>query len=212
MKKLNVKRLVKSVVGVGTLTVLFLSFALLEKTSDETTMTDDKNFQYVNSSIVTSNIPVAKEETDAVISKPYTTDKIEILKKFYDKSATDEEKEKSLIYYNDTYMQNSGILYKSEEQFDVVSILDGTVIDVKKDDVLGNVVEIKHSNNLISTYEGLSEVTVKKDQTVTQGQSLGKSGKLELEEPIENALLFELIRDGKYVNPVDYFDKKLSEL
>ena len=212
MKKLNVKRLVKSVVGVGTLTVLFLSFALLEKTSDETTMTDDKNFQYVNSSIVTSNIPVAKEETDAVISKPYTTDKIEILKKFYDKSATDEEKEKSLIYYNDTYMQNSGILYKSEEQFDVVSILDGTVIDVKKDEVLGNVVEIKHSNNLISTYEGLSEVTVKKDQTVTQGQSLGKSGKIELEEPIENALLFELIRDGKYVNPVDYFDKKLSEL
>ena len=212
MKKLNVKRLVKSVVGVGTLTVLFLSFALLEKTSDETTMTDDKNFQYVNSSIVTSNIPVAKEETDAVISKPYTTDKIEILKKFYDKGATDEEKEKSLIYYNDTYMQNSGILYKSEEQFDVVSILDGTVIDVKKDEVLGNVVEIKHSNNLISTYEGLSEVTVKKDQTVTQGQSLGKSGKIELEEPIENALLFELIRDGKYVNPVDYFDKKLSEL
>lgn len=212
MKKLNVKKLVKSVVGIGTVTVLLLSFALLEKTSDETTMKDDNNFQYVNSSIVTSNIPVAKEETDVVISKPYTTDKIEVYKKFYDKGATDEEKEKSLIYYNDTYMQNSGILYKSEEQFDVISILDGTVIDVKQDEVLGNVVEIKHSNNLISTYEGLSEVSVKKDQTITQGQTIGKSGKIELEEPLENALLFELIRDGKYVNPTDYFDKKLSEL
>ena len=127
-------------------------------------------------------------------------------------TATDEEKKNALIYYNDTYMQNSGILYKGSESFDVVAILDGTIIDVKKDELLGNVIEIKHTNNLISTYQGLSTVNVKKGQLLKQGDVLGKSGKLELGETLENALLFELIKDGKYVNPLNYFDKKVSEI
>ena len=212
MKKLNIKKLVKPVVYVGTLSVLFLSIAVLEKTTEEETLVGQDDFMYVNSSIFTSNIPVVKEENEAMIQKPYVSDKIEISKKFYDRGATDEEKENALIYYNDTYMQNSGILYKSNDQFEVVSILDGTVINVKKDEILGNIVEIKHSNNLISTYEGLSEVSVKKDETISSGQVIGKSGKLELGEQLENALLFELIKDGKYVNPLNYFDKKLSEI
>ena len=102
-------------------------------------------------------------------------------------------------------------MYKSNESFDIVNILDGTVVDVKKDEVLGNVVEVKHSNNLISTYEGLSTVNVKKDQLLKQGDVIGKSGKLELGESLENSLLFELIKDGKYVNPLNYLDKKISD-
>ncbi|MBQ9024728.1 MAG: M23 family metallopeptidase [Bacilli bacterium] len=211
MKKFRFKKLVKPAVYTGALATLFLSFALIESTSEEP-LKDNNDFQYVNNSIFTSNIPVVKEQSDVVIIKPYSSDKVEISKKFYDNTATDEEKENALIYYNDTYMQNSGILYKSDEQFEVLSILDGTVIDVKKDEILGNVVEVKHSNNLISTYQGLSEVSVKKDQTINSGQQIGKSGKLELGEPLENALLFELIKDGKYINPLNYFDKKLSEI
>ena len=109
---------------------------------------------------------------------------------------------------NDTYMQNSGVLYKSKEAFDVVTILDGTVVNVKKDEVLGNIVEIKHSNNLITTYEGLSTVNVKKDQLLKQGDVIGKSGKLNLGEEIENGLLFEVISDGKYINPLTYLEQK----
>ncbi len=189
---------------------LIMSLAMLDSIQNKKVMTDDSNYTYVNNSIITSNIPVVKEE--ATIVKPYTSDKVEISKKFYDKDSTDEEKQNALIYYNDTYMQNSGILYKSSESFDVLTILDGTVVNLKKDEVLGNVVEVKHSNNLISTYEGLKEVNVKKDQLLKQGDIIGKSGKLELGESLENALLFELINEGKYVNPLNYFDKKISEL
>lgn len=212
MKKIKIKKLVKPVIYVGALSALFFSFTLIETTTDESTIAQNNDYEYVNSSIFTSNIPVVKENEDEMILKPYVSDKIEIFKKFYDKNATDEDKENALIYYNDTYMQNSGILYKSAEQFEVVSILDGTVIDVKKDEILGNVIEIKHSNNLISTYQGLDEVSVKKDQTITAGQVIGKSGKIKLDETIDNGLLFELIQDGKYVNPINYFDKKVSEL
>ena len=190
-------------------TALVLSLSALDSIQNKKVSKADDNYTYVNNSIISSNVPVVKEEK--IMVKPYTSEKVEISKKFYDTNASDEEKQNSLIYYNDTYMQNSEILYKSSETFDVVNVLDGTVVDVKKDEVLGNVVEVKHSNNLISTYEGLSTVNVKKDQLLKQGDVIGKSGKLELGESLENSLLFELIKDGKYVNPLNYLDKKISD-
>ena len=190
-------------------TALVLSLSALDSIQNKKVSNTDDNYTYVNNSIISSNVPVVKEEK--IMVKPYTSEKVEISKKFYDTNESDEEKQNSLIYYNDTYMQNSGILYKSNESFDIVNILDGTVVDVKKDEVLGNVVEVKHSNNLISTYEGLSTVNVKKDQLLKQGDVIGKSGKLELGESLENSLLFELIKDGKYVNPLNYLDKKISD-
>lgn len=210
MKKRKLRPFVMPMVYGIAFAALLMSLVVLDDVQNEKVVKDDSNYTYVNNSIITSNIPVVKEEV--VILKPYTSEKIEISKKFYDSTATDEEKKNALIYYNDTYMQNSGILYKGSESFDVVAILDGTIIDVKKDELLGNVIEIKHTNNLISTYQGLSTVNVKKGQLLKQGDVLGKSGKLELGETLENALLFELIKDGKYVNPLNYFDKKVSEI
>ena len=209
MKKNKLKPFASRMVYLIAVVALLLSFALIDTTNDIATSKEVDNYEYVNSSIMTSNIPVINEE---ILMKPYVSDKVEISKKFYDVNSTDEEKQNSLIYYNDTYMQNSGILYKSNEQFDVVSILDGNVISIKKDEILGNVVEVRHSNNLISTYQGLSTVEVQKDQLLKVGDIIGKSGKLELGETLENALLFELIQDGKYVNPINYFDKKVNEL
>ena len=210
MKKRKLRPFVMPMVYGIAFAALLMSLVILDDVQNKKVVKDDSNYTYVNNSIITSNIPVVKEEV--VILKPYTSEKVEISKKFYDSTSTDEEKKNALIYYNDTYMQNSGILYKGSESFDVVAILDGTVIDVKKDELLGNVIEIKHTNNLISTYQGLSTVNVKKGQLLKQGDILGKSGKLELGETLENALLFELIKDGKYVNPLNYFDKKVSEI
>ena len=208
-RKRKLKPFVMPMVNALAFTALVLSLSALDSIQNKKVSKADDNYTYVNNSIISSNVPVVKEEK--IMVKPYTSEKVEISKKFYDTNASDEEKQNSLIYYNDTYMQNSGILYKSSETFDVVNVLDGTVVDVKKDEVLGNVVEVKHSNNLISTYEGLSTVNVKKDQLLKQGDVIGKSGKLELGESLENSLLFELIKDGKYVNPLNYLDKKISD-
>lgn len=210
MEKKKLKPFVMPMVYGIAFAALLMSLVMIDNTQNEKVSAGDNNYTYVNNSIITSNIPVVKEET--IILKPYSSDKVEVFKKFYDETASDEEKQNAIIYYNDTYMQNSGILYKSSENFDVLNILDGTVLEVKKDELLGNVVEIKHSNNLISTYEGISSVSVKKGQLLNQGDVIGKSGKLEIGETLENALLFELIKDGKYVNPLNYFDKKVSEI
>lgn len=210
-RKRKLKPFVMPMVYALAFTALVLSLSVVDTIQNKKVSKADDNYTYVNNSIISSNVPVVKEETTEVTIKPFKSDNVEIAKKFYDTNASDEEKQNALIYYNDTYMQNSGILYKSNESFDIVNILDGTVVDVKKDEVLGNVVEVKHSNNLISTYEGLSTVNVKKDQLLKQGDIIGKSGKLELGESLENSLLFELIKDGKYVNPLNYLDKKISD-
>ena len=195
--------------GILAATVL-TSIVLIQKTGDEKVLNDSTEYTYVNKDILTDDVPVIGDDT--VIIKPFTKDNVTVSKKFYDKNMSKEDKQNAIIYYNDTYMQNTGVLFSSDEQFDINTVLDGTIVEVKKDDVLGNVVEIKHDNNLISTYQGLSEVSVKKDQSVKQGDIIGKSGKLDIDTEINNALLFELIYNGKLVNPESYFDKKVSEL
>ena len=209
-RKRKLKPFVMPMVYALAFTALVLSLSALDSIQNKKVSKADDNYTYVNNSIISSNVPVVKEEK--IMVKPYTSEKVEISKKFYDTNESDEEKQNSLIYYNDTYMQNSGILYKSNESFDIVNILDGTVVDVKKDEVLGNVVEIKHSNNLISTYEGLSTVNVKKDQLLKQGDVIGKSGVCNIEKDLNNHLHFELILNGKVVNPENYYNKKIKEL
>jgi phosphonopyruvate decarboxylase len=110
------------------------------------------------------------------------------------------------------YMQNSGILYNSDNEYSIVSILDGEVIELKKDNILGYVIEVKHDNNLISIYQGLKSVNVKKGDQINQGTLLGKSGEITLDVNLKNALLFELIKDGKYVNPELYYNKRIKEI
>ena len=76
-----------------------------------------------------NDIPVVN--TDSQIIRPYQDDSIKIVKNYYDYKADNENQEKSIIYYENTYMQNSGIDYAGTNEFDVVSILDGTVISIK---------------------------------------------------------------------------------
>ncbi len=185
---------------IGLLLVTYLSF----NQKRNTPISNDYN--YVSKSIMNDSLPVLSY--DDVLIRPYQTDKINVIKRFYD----EDNKEIGIIYFNDTYIQSTGILYNSDEEYNVVSILDGEVINIKKDDLLGNTVEIKHTDNLISSYQGLQNVYVKKGDTINQNTIIGKAGTIKLNETYNNALLFELIKDGHYVNPDKYFDKKIKEL
>lgn len=191
-------------VFLGTVLVVLLNLILVLKKNNVSPISDEFNF--VTSSVINSSIPVLSY--DDVLIRPYQTDKITVVKRFYD----EDNKEMGIIYFNDTYMQSSGILYTSDEEYNVVSILDGDVISVKKDDLLGNTVEVKHNDNLISSYQGLSTVYVKKGDHINQNTIIGKAGEIKLKDTYNNALLFELIKDGYYVNPDKYFDKKIREI
>src|SRR5690606_9904541 len=127
----------------------------------------------------------------------YLDENVKILRGFYDYKDEAPNQEKSLIYYADQYLQNSGVAYGADEVFDVVAIYDGFVIDVREDNLFGKVVEVRHSNDLISVYQGLSEVVVKKDDEIKQKTVIGKSGTSNINKDLNNHLHFELIYKGE---------------
>lgn len=169
---------------------------------------EDELTSYVTSTVLEEEQPVIKESK--MMINPYTDTTVSIGKNYYDYKSDAETQEKSIIYHDNTYMQNSGTDFVGEKVFDVVAVLDGSVTDVKEDETLGKVVEIKHENGYISIYQSLSEVSVKKGDMVTQGQVIGKSGTNELDKDMGNHLHFELYVNGTVVNPTLYLNKELQ--
>jgi stage II sporulation protein Q len=167
--------------------------------------------EYVDKEIVTDNEYIPVVNTQPTIRKPFLIDNITINKTFYNLEDEKNNQENSIIEYQGTYMQNTGVDYKYNEVFDIVSILDGTVIEVTDNDVLGKTIKIRHNNDLISTYQSLSEVSVKVDDTVLNGQVIGKSGTFSLYSKDYN-LHFELSYQGKNIDPEKTYNKTEDEL
>ena len=115
------------------------------------------------------------------------------------------------IYFQNTYIQNSGVDFIYDKTFDVVAVLDGEVTNIKEDEVLGKIVEISHDNKYVSIYQSLSEINVKKGDVVSQGQILGKSGKNELDKELGNHLHFEMYVGGQTVDPLLYLNKDVQD-
>ena len=67
-------------------------------------------------------------------------------------------------------------------------------------------------NNLIANYSGLKDIKVKEGQNINQNEIIGKSSKINIDQELNNSLLFEIIKDGKYQNRELFFDKKINEL
>ena len=169
---------------------------------------EEEPTSYITDAIIEEEEAVMKEEKKVL--NPYTDSSVTIGKSYYDYKADAETQEKSIVYHDNTYMQNSGIDFIAENPFDVVAILDGSVTDVKDDDTLGKIIEIKHDNGYVSIYQSLSEVSVKKGDVITQGQVLGKSGTNNLDKDMGNHLHFELYVNGQVVDPTLYLNKDLQ--
>lgn len=165
--------------------------------------------EHITEEVINDSVPVVN--TTKSIINPYTDPSVTVGKNYYDYQGEEETQKKSITVHDNTYMQNTGIDYIAENTFEVVSILEGTVITVKDDETLGKTIEIKHDNDLISTYQSLSEITVKKGDIVTQGQVIGKSGTNELDKDLGNHLHFEIYDNGQSANPNNYLNKEVEE-
>ena len=181
------------------LPVLTLKFVSNEPEEELTDYTMDE--------VITSDMPVINQTT---IINPYTDPSVTVKKGYYDYKGDEDSQVSSIVKHDNTYIQNTGIDYVGENTFDVVSILNGTVINVKEDEELGKSVEIKHDNGMISIYQSLSEVFVKKDDVISQGLVIGKSGENKLDKDLGNHLPFEIYDNGGAVNPLNYLNTEIS--
>ena len=206
------RRLKKSVIYGGyVLTfLLIVGIIYLVETSFSKPKLENDDTNYVTDTIFDNPIPVVAESSK--IKRPYTEQDVQILKQYYNYKGDEVSQQNAIIVYNNTYMQSSGICYGKETTFNVVAIADGTVTDVKEDNLLGKIVEVRHSNNLISLYQSLSEVSVEKGQNIKSGEVIGLSGTSNLNKDLSNHLYFELIVNGVTVNPEEYYDKDISDI
>lgn len=210
MKTKRLKKFVLPTVYVMVIGVLFISISFLGNILQS-------KVEYGNMAVsaLKDNVtPVGKTDNvvESRIERPYVSSNVSISKSFYDMTDDEAKQQNSLVYYENTYLQNSGVLYSSTSAFDVICAIDGKVTNVSKDEILGNFVEITHNPNLKTIYYSLSEVQVKKDDTVMSGDVLGKSGDNSLNSETENCLLFEVYHNGTAIDPEDFYNMSIEDL
>ena len=112
-----------------------------------------------------------------------------------------------LVYYEviGEWRVHAGIDIKPKDTLLIESALKGKVEAVNNSEITATEIIIDHGNNVKTLYNNLVSANVKAGDTVEKGQVIGNLGKTVSIESLDGAHLhFELIVDGKQVNPLDY--------
>ncbi len=170
---------------------------------------DKKDFDYSinainDSSSLVSSTKVLNGEVKAV--NPYNGENVSIGRGYYEKDEDETSQENSIIFFENTYIQNTGVDYISDNPFKVVSILPGKVISILTDENLGNILKIEHDNNLVSVYEGIDNISVKVGDSVLLGQEVATSSVSNINKNFTSSLHFELFKDNVNINPIKFFN------
>ncbi len=164
--------------------------------------------------IVTENnlSNISKEQSDSSIEKPYefsqsTAASIENSAKKVFPCGENISKNFSnenpvfCVTLND-WRAHNGTDYIATKGDTVLSIENGTVKEIKDDDMLGRVITITHSEGFEAYYCGLSnEVFVSQGDKVIAGQKIGTIDTVPCECLEETHLHIEIKKDNKYLDP-----------
>lgn len=171
---------------------------------------EEKKLIPVNDQVLEKVIPVSS--TKKTIIRPYTDSNVAVLNSFYDYKSDNDKQLNSIIYYDNTYMQNTGNIYGKDDKFDVIAIADGEVIKVEDGNLFGKVVTIKHNDNLVSVYRFLETTSVTPDKVVKQGDKIGESGISNITDNTKYQLYFELLVHDSIVDAENYYGKDINEI
>ena len=114
-----------------------------------------------------------------------------------------------LVYYESIgeWRVHKGVDIKPTDTLMIESALDGTVESVNSSELTGTEIVIDHGNNIKTLYGNLALATVRVGEKVQQGQEIGNVGKTVSIEASDGVHLhFELIVNGKNVDPMDYIN------
>ena len=206
MTKKRLKEWVIPTLALLILVGLLLIYYLLSNLSNVNLIPEDTYF--TNVLIETQNTLDVNKVIETGVINPYKGDNITISKYYYNKNEEETRQQQSLIKYENIYMPNTGILYSSDKEFEIVSVLDGKVTSIKEDDILGNIIEIEHQNNIITIYQSVKNVKVKVGDRISKGTIIALSGPNKLEQEKENCLHFEVYKEGNLINPLEFLENK----
>lgn len=206
MKRRKLKTFVLPTLYVLIITLSFVAIAGLNSLLSKT----PEDLNYSKSLLTNETQAVEGEVQDPKIVKPYVSEEVKVKTSYYSKDDDDTKQESSLIYYENTYMPSTGIIYNSDKSFEVVAALDGEVKNIKTDALLGTVVEISHNSNLTTIYYSLKNVNLKVGEYVSSGTKIGNSSENKLIQ--SPSLLFEVYYQGKSMDPEKFYEASPKDL
>lgn len=207
MKKMKLRKYVLPIVYVLIIFVTFVSVSLINNHF----LKNVTNYNYSKSIMKDVTENVLSEILPDKFERPYLSENVKLLSGFYSKDYDDESQKNSLIVYQNTYMPSSGTFYASQDEFDVVSVYDGKVKSIKKDEMLGDTVEVQHSDNLTTIYYSLKDVTVRENDDIKKGTIIGKATSNNLVTD-KNVLFIEVYLKGKQIDPEKFYELNPNEV
>ena len=207
MKKMKLRKYVLPTIYVLIILVTFLSVSLI----NNHLLKNVTNYNYSKSIMKDVTENVLSEILPDKFDRPYLSENVKLLSGFYSKDYDDESQKNSLIVYQNTYMPSSGTFYASQDDFDVVSVYDGKVKSIKKDEMLGDTVEVQHSDNLTTIYYSLKDVTVRENDDIKKGTIIGTATSNNLVTD-KNVLFIEVYLKGKQIDPEKFYELNPNEV
>lgn len=207
MKKMKLRKYVLPTIYVLIILVTFLSVSLI----NNHLLKNVTNYNYSKSIMKDVTENVLSEILPDKFERPYLSENVKLLSGFYSKDYDDESQKNSLIVYQNTYMPSSGTFYASQDEFDVVSVYDGKVKSIKKDEMLGDTVEVQHSDSLTTIYYSLKDVTVRENDDIKKGTIIGKATSNNLVTD-KNVLFIEVYLKGKQIDPEKFYELNPNEV
>ena len=148
--------------------------------------------------------------TTSTISAPVDNNSASISIQFYKKEDNEDRQKNSLIYYENTYLPNTGTLYTSDETFDIKSVFEGKVTEILDDEFFGKYVVVEHTKNIRTYYYGIDEIDVKVGDEVKTGTILGTS---KVNEIMNNkkSFLLEVYYNNELIDPETFIGTKITD-
>lgn len=207
------RKLNKNLIYIIGLSIVLLAIIIgtYYATYSQSKLEEEEDYTYVSKLFDEQIEPVVN--SNQYLIRPYNNENVKVVQNFYDYKGKEKDQENSIINYDTTYLQNNGVAYGGiNDTFDVLAALDGMVSSIKDDNLLGKVVTITHSNGITTVYQSLSEVTVKENDQVVQGTVIGKAGESNINKDLGNHVSFEIMKDGKYLNPENCYETSIDKL
>lgn len=102
----------------------------------------------------------------------------------------------------DQWTTHKGMDIRAEDGAPVRASLDGVVLSVEQDSMMGNVVTLQHEGDLVTVYASLGDVLVSTGDAVLRGQTIGSVGNTSIAEAARGTHLhFEVLYMGAYKDP-----------
>jgi murein DD-endopeptidase MepM/ murein hydrolase activator NlpD len=105
---------------------------------------------------------------------------------------------------------HSGLDFVTRAGIKVMATADGIVSEAKFDEIKGNYIVIKHSDEFATQYFHLQSLDVKAGAVLKKGEAIGRVGNTGLSAG--SHLHYEVLQHGNAVDPIDFVPEEIKEI